>query len=156
MRSKIVLLAICLGAADAQAEDYRWTAGFAQGTVEAIIRNARGSNLNIYCPSEQEDHTPGMFITASGLHPAAGERVAARIIVDGHNYAFDLDGQQFKAESRPGMQDFQALVAALAASRAKSFTVEFPKYGLVETFSLAGAAKALGKGKTSMLWGCVP
>ncbi|GLH77836.1 hypothetical protein SSBR45G_27440 [Bradyrhizobium sp. SSBR45G] len=156
MRGKIVLLAMCLGAADAQAVDYRWTQGFAQGTVEAIIENARGSNLNIYCPSGQEDHTPGMFVTGTGLNPPVGERVTAQVIVDGKNYAFDLDEQQFKAGSRLGLQDFQALVSALAASRARSFTIEFPKYGLVETFSLAGAAKALGKGKTSILKGCVP
>jgi hypothetical protein len=42
---------------------------------------------------------------------------------------------------------------ALIASRQKSFTVEFPKYNVVETFSLRDARKTLG-GKSTLLSDC--
>jgi hypothetical protein len=151
-----VVVGLALGLSSARAVDFRWTQGYAQGTVEAIIRNARGSSVNIYCPSGQPDHTPGMFVMISGMNPVPREQVTAQIIVDGRNYPFDLDGQQFLAASRSGIQDLQALVSGLAASRARSFTVEVPKYGQVETFSLADAGRALGMGRTSMLKGCLP
>lgn len=156
MKRLMLAAALAALAVDAQAVDYRWTQGFAQGTTEAIIQNASGSSVNVYCPSGQPDHTPGMFVQVKDIRPAAREQVTVQIIVDGRNYPFDLDGQQFLASTRIGMQTFQALVAALAASRARAFTVEFPKYNLVETFSLADAGRALGKGRTSIMKGCVP
>ncbi len=95
-----------------------------------------------------------MFISSKKVKPEAKERVTVQIIVDGKNYPFDLEEIQFQASTRSGLQDLAGLVDALAVSRQKSFTVEFPKYDIVETFSLRNARTSLGRGKDSVLVGC--
>ena len=136
------------------AVDYRWTQSYDQGTSEAIIENASDASVNIYCPSGQTDTTPGMFVDSRKVRPKAGESVRVQIIVDGDNYPFDLDEDKFKANSNANMLQFQGLLTALTASRARRFTVEFPKYKISEQFSLLDAAKILGKGKSTILDGC--
>lgn len=138
-----------------QAVDYRWTLGYGQGTTESIIRNSNDSSVNIYCPSGQPNHVAGMFIDSTKVKPKAGEEVTVQIIVDGKNYPFYLKEDQFEASSRAGKGDLVSLVGALTKSRQKSFTVEFPKYDVVETFSLLDAAKSLGNGKKSVVDFCV-
>src|SRR5688500_2132254 len=108
MRS-ILVVAGLLAASHAWAVDYRWTTSFAQGTVEAIIRNRGGSSVNIYCPSGQANTTPGMFIKVGRVNPKAGEQVDVQIIVDGENYPFTLDEIQFLAGGRANRRSLDAL-----------------------------------------------
>ena len=56
------------------AVDFRWTSSFAQGTLEAIIRNGNDSEFNIFCPLGQVDTTPGMFVRVTGVQPLARRR----------------------------------------------------------------------------------
>lgn len=153
---KPILIAMCLAlaATPAMSVDYRWTVGYNQGTSEAIIRNSNDSNVNIYCPSGQEDKTPGMYVQASSIKPAYNEQVTVQIVVDGKNYPFYLREIEFKPASRQDWWDFKALIKALALSKQKSFVVEFPKYNKSETFSLLDARKVLRLGKNGILWGC--
>jgi len=153
---KLIVSIVCLLLATpaALAVDYRWTLSFNQGTYEAIIWNRNDSSLTIYCPMGQEDTTPGMFIQVKRIKPQPGEQVTVQIIVDGENYPFELSEIQFNASSRTEKWHFRALVDALAASKQKSFVVEFPKYDTSETFSLLDTRKTIGRGKDSMIEGC--
>jgi hypothetical protein len=145
---------LVLATSAAMAVDYRWTSSYAQGTLEAIIRNRNDSSVMIYCPEGQEDTTPGMFIEVKRINPEKGESVTVQIVVDGDSHAFDLQEIQFLASSNTEKLQFFALVDALVASKQKSFVVEFPKYDMAETFSLLDARKSLGDGKNSILAGC--
>ena len=130
-----------------------WTLGWGQGTAEAIVENANGASVNIYCPSGQDDRTPGMFVQSKKVTPAVKERVTVQFTIDGKKHPFDLDEIQFLAHTKDEMQDLVQLQDALIASRQKSFTVEFPKYNVVENFSLRDAKKILG-GKSTLLSDC--
>ena len=138
----------------AHAVDFRWRLAFAQGTFEAIVDNGNDASVNIYCPSGQQDPTPAMFIKSKKVKAVAKEQVAIQIVVDGESYPFWLDEIQFLANSNRAMLDLQSLVYALATSKKKSFTVEFPKYKVSEKFSLLDARKSLRNGKKSILADC--
>jgi hypothetical protein len=155
-RMKLVLsiLSLLFATSAALAVDYRWTLGYAQGTTEAIISNQNDSSVDIYCPSGQEDTTPGMFIEVKRIKPPRGEQVTVQIIVDDNNYPFELNEIQFTAGTRAEKWQFRALLDALATSKRKSFVVEFPKYNTSETFSLLDARKNIGRGKDSIIAGC--
>lgn len=157
MRFPLAMMALIFAASTALAVDFRWTLGFAQGTLEAIIRNGNDSEFNVFCPTgwEGERKRPGMFIHVAGIHPAAKEQVTVQIIVDDKNYSFYLDEVEFRPYSRLDWMQFETLVDALASSKRKSFVVEFPKYNKAETFSLIDARKSLARnGKNSILGGC--
>lgn len=152
MRALLAVVGL-LAASQALAVDYRWTTGFAQGTVEAIIRNAKDSSVNIYCPSGQAETTPGMFIQVGRVNPKPKEQVTVQVIVDGENYPFILEEIQFQASGRANRNSLYSLVDALAKSKGKTFKVEFPKFGIAETFSLLDARKAFKSAK-DFLEGC--
>jgi len=134
-------LTLAIGAS-AQAATFRWTTGYGQGTVEAIIRNAQGADLNIYCPW---GGTPGMFIKAKSFKPAAKQMVDVAIVVDGKSHPFQFAEIQFQAKDAASLADLGAVIDALAKSRSNSFVLQF--LGTSETFSLAGAKKALKSSK---------
>lgn len=154
MRGIIAACVLLLAHAHATAVDFRWTRGFAQGTSEATIRNAADSSVNIYCPSGQLEPVPGMFIESARIKPKPGEQIVVQIIVDGKNHPFYLQETQFHARGRMNYMSLGGLVNALAASKNRSFTVEFPKYGVAERFSLMDARRALGSDRSSILSGC--
>ncbi|MCS3726468.1 hypothetical protein [Bradyrhizobium betae] len=154
MRLLPTALALTMSCTAALAVDFRWTLGYGQGTLEANIENGAGSTFSIYCPAGSENKTPGMFITVARIKPQVKETVTAQIIVDGKNHPFLLDGSQFKAEGRQNQWDFRELVNALAASKQKSFVVEFPKYQTQETFSLLDVRKTLGTAKKTIIRQC--
>jgi hypothetical protein len=149
----VVLTAVAIQTPTASAAE-RWTVAFAQGTTEAIIRNGPGASVNIYCPSGQADPTPGMFVEVKKVSPKAGEKVAVRFVVDGKAYPFEIDEIQFLAKTDSQKSDLSALIEALTRSKGKSFAVEFPKLGISERFSLAGAKKAMTSAK-ELLDGCL-
>jgi hypothetical protein len=146
MRALLVVTSL-LAASHALAGDNRWTLGFGQGTFEAIVENGSKSSVNIYCPSGQTDTTPGMFIDAGRVKPKAKEHVDVRIIVGGKSYPFTLEENQFQASGRANRNSLYSLVDALARSKAKTFKVEFPKFGVAETFPLLGARKVFKSAK---------
>jgi hypothetical protein len=150
--SAFVVLALTQVSIASAAE--RWTIAFAQGTTEAIIRNGADTSVNIYCPSGQADTTPGIFIEVKKVSPKAGEKVAVRFVVDGRAYPFEIDEIQFLAKSAAQKSELSALIDALTKSKGKSFVVEFPKLGVSEPFSLAGAKKAMTSAK-ELLDGCL-
>lgn len=143
----LIAAASLLVASHAWAAEQRWTTAFAQGTIEAIIRNGNGSSVNIYCPSGQADTTPGMFIEVSRVKPKAQEKVDVQFLVDGKAHPFAFDEIQFQASGRANRESLSSLVDALATSKGKTFKVGFPKLGIDETFSLLGARKAFKSAK---------
>ena len=153
MRGVLAFLLTSVAALQAAPVDYRWTIGFGQGTLEAIIRNEFGSSVNIYCPAGQIDTTPGMFVSVDKVRPRAGERIDVQFVVDNKNHAFYLEEIQFRASGRANLNSFHALVDALATSKARRFVVEFPKFRMSERFSLLNAREALGSGQ-EFLRGC--
>jgi hypothetical protein len=153
MRGALAFLLASVAALQAAPVDYRWTIGFGQGTLEAIIRNEFGSSLNIYCPAGQTDTTPGMFVSVDKVRPRAGEQIDVQIVVDNKNHPFYLEEIQFRASGRANLNSLYALVDALAASRARGFVVEFPRFRMSERFSLMNAREVLGSGK-DFLQGC--
>lgn len=153
MRTLIGMISILLCCTQALAVDFRWTVGFGQGTFEAIIRNADDSSVNIYCPQGQSDTTPGMFIDSKRIRPSVGEQIAVQIIVDGKNYPFYLDEDQFEARGRANMQSLHSLIDALVKSTGQHFVVEYPKFGTSEQFSLLGTEEAF-KSANDFLDGC--
>jgi hypothetical protein len=154
MKLLLIIMSLTFAASDAFAVDFRWTSGFAQGTLEANIENANGSSINIFCPFGQEDKTPGMFVQAKGINAQRDEVVTVQIIVDGKNYPFFLNAIEFLAQGRANMWEFRNFLHALASSKQKSFAIEYPKYNKTETFSLLDARKAIGMGKNSILKDC--
>jgi hypothetical protein len=146
MRTLLVVASLLL-AAHAWAVDYRWTTAFAQGTVEAIIRNGNGSSVNIYCPSGQAETTPGVFIEFNRVNPKLKEQVHVQFVVDGKNYPFTFDEIHFEAKGREKHASLYSLVDALSKSKGKTFKVEFSKLGITETFSLLGARTAFKSAK---------
>jgi hypothetical protein len=147
-----LVLSLCF-CTSAFARSGAWTLGWGQGTAEAIIENANGSSVNIYCPSGQDDRTPGMFVQSKKVTPALQEQVTVQFTVDGKTHLFKFDEIQFLAHTKDEMQNLVQLQDALIASRQKSFTVGFPKYNIVETFCLRDARKTLG-GKSTLLSDC--
>jgi hypothetical protein len=137
----------------ASAKSFRWTTGFGQGTIEAIIRNVGGASVNIYCPAGQAEPVPGIFIETRAITFKAGEPAAVQFVVDGKNLAFDFQEIQFEAKSAEQRTALSALIDALVKSKGKSFTVTYPKLGRSEQFSLRGAKKAMTSGK-EFLDGC--
>jgi hypothetical protein len=156
MLRALTFSAVMLVSTVSGAVDFRWTRGFGQGTIEAIIRNGNKASVNIYCPSGQADSTPGMFIETGKVNPKPKERVAVQIVVDGKNYPFDLEETQLLASTGGSRTALDSLVRALIDAKQKSFTVEFPKQRVVERFSLSGARRALADGKDSILDDCPP
>lgn len=163
MRLLLTMTFLILAASTAFAVDYRWTLGYGQGTLEAIIRNVNDSSINIYCPAGSEDTTPGMSVAIKGLKSSdrikpidKDEEELVQVIVDGKNYPFYLDHE--RGDIRPGTaagkRQFHELVVALASSKQQSFAVEFPAYKKAERFSLLDARKAIGTGKSFILEGC--
>jgi hypothetical protein len=146
----VVLAALIL---PASAKDFRWTNAYGQGTTEAIIRNAAGASVNIYCPAGQAETTPGMFIETKTVSFKAGEQAAVQFVVDGKTHAFDFQEIQFEAKGAEKHKALSALIDALAKSKGKGFAVEFPKLGKAEQFSLLGAKKAMTSAK-EFLDGC--
>ena len=95
-------LTLAIGAS-AQAATFRWTTGYGQGTVEAIIRNAQGADLNIYCPWGE---TPGMFFKSKTVKPAAKQMVDVAIVVDGKSHPFRFAEIQFQAKDAASRSPF--------------------------------------------------
>jgi len=152
MRLLIVAAVLAFSVQTAVAAE-KWATAYAQGTIEASIDNAAGASMNIYCPSGQNDTTPGMLLQSKKVQPRAGERVAVAFVVDGKIYLFDFDEIEFKA-SGPQVKELSVLIDAIAKSKAPAFKVDFPKLGKSEQFSLAGA-KAAFKSAKEFLDGCM-
>lgn len=143
-----VLLALCVVCSNpAMAVDHRWGSSFAQGTVEAIVKNLGGASVNIYCPSGQVDTPPGIFLRSSKLKTVPGQSMDVQFVVDGNNYPFSFTEGHLKAETRIDKQGLWSPVAALRTSKAKQFTVEWPKQRVSEAFPLSNASDALSDGK---------
>jgi len=137
----------------ATANDLRWTDGYGQGTTTAVVYNAGGASVNIFCPLGQTDTTPGIFIETKTVRFKAGDKAAVQFVVDGKAYAFDFNEIRFKAKGADKRKTLSSLIDALVNSKGKSFTMEFPQLGKSEQFSTLGAKKAMTSGK-QFLDGC--
>lgn len=131
----------------ALAVDYRWSQGFGHGTTEALVRNKTGASLNIYCPAGSQDTTPGMFVDTNAFKTKKGTSVDIQIIVDGKNHPFEIKDTQYLAAGRGFRNNLEELVSSIRSSKNKYFTVEYPKYNVVERFSLLNARSSLSSGK---------
>lgn len=129
----------------------RWTAGFGQGTSEAIIRNRAGSEFNLYCPAGQDDTTPGFFYHPKALDFQAEQDVQVKVVVDRQDFAFATKEGQFLASDKAGKDTIRALAIALIKSRAESFSIELPTLRTRDVFSLKNVRKALGGKKNSTI-----
>lgn len=139
--------------APASAKDFRWTTGYAQGTTNALIRNANGASVNITCPLGQDVTTPEIFIETRAVSFKAGEQAAVQFIVDGKSHAFDFQEIRFQAKGPEQHRALSALIDAIITSKGKSFAVAFPQFGKSEQFSTLGAKKAMESAK-AFLDGC--
>ncbi len=84
-----------------------------------------------------------MILQSDKVRPREGEQIDVQIVVDGHNHTFYFEDIEFRASGRYNMTDFRNLIEALVESKSKKFSVEFPKFGSLEEFSLVGAKEAL-------------
>ena len=94
-----------------------------------------------------------MFIEFDKLKPKRGEQVDVQIVVDGKRHPFGFAEIQFEAKGPANRNSLAALIDALTKSRARSFVVEVPKFGISERFSLLGAQKVFKSAK-DFLDGC--
>lgn len=122
----------------------RWTAGFGQGTSEAIIRNRAGSDFNLYCPAGLEDTTPGFFYHPKAQDFQADQDVLVKVVVDRRDFTFATKEGQFQANDKAGKDQIRALAIALIKSKAERFSIELPTLGTKDVFSLKNVRKALG------------
>lgn len=153
MKVMISALIAMLTMLPAHAANGRWTLGYGMGTTEAIVENANGASVNIYCPSGQADHTPGIIIETNTVHPRADERVDLQFIVDGRVEPLSFDEIEFKASDPAKMNALRGLIDTLAHAKSPTFSIRFLNVGSADTFSLAGAKEALGSAK-EFLDGC--
>lgn len=137
------LLIVATVTALGQVSDYRWTSGFAQGTIENMIQSRNGTRLNMYYPSGQMDPTPGMFLTVRGRDIPG--QVTIQFVVDGDNHAFYFTDGSFRAVVRLNAESMISFCRVLIRSRASSFIVEVPQIGISDRLSLLNARQALGK-----------
>lgn len=159
MKLKLILCSAILAIASAvpaAAADYRWTTGFGQGVIEALIRNRAGSSLNISCSAGSTEKTASLFLETNVVpKPAKGKWLDIQIVVDGKNYPLNLDDKMaYDGIGRNFYQALYSVAEALRKTKSKTFTVEYPMSGKSETFSTLNARDALGDGKKSMLDAC--
>ena len=145
MRPRSVLppvLAILI-ASPALAVDDRWTSGTGQGTVEASIRSRTGSTFRVFCGSGTTDRQMGIVLEGLATTVPKGRPLDVQIIVDGKNFPFALTDGYGLVSARSSRFDLEAMAKAMLASKATSFTIEYPSLDKSETFSLADVADAL-------------
>jgi hypothetical protein len=136
--------------------EHRWTLGWAMGSSEAIIRNNRGSDFNLYCPAGESDKAPGFFYHSKLKSFSPRQEATVQIIVDGDNHPFFTKEGHFQAYGRAGGQSLYSLANALAKSSAETFTIEMPEFGIKEVFSLKDAYKTVGsKGNKTVINDCL-
>lgn len=145
------------GAAASDAANREWTRGFAQGTVEAGVRNAAGGAFTISCPFGQLETAPMMaFKASSGDERGETGAPAFTLLVDGNTPILSVNtggDQQSFTWSPLNDSEFAVMETVIERVRTASrFAVELPNSGRREEFSTRNAPEAL-KG---VLNGCAP
>ena len=150
-------LALCIAlaaAAPALAVDFRWTAGFNQGTAAGQIQNQAGSLVHFACNSGGlPPGGPSLHVQIKGKD-IAGSRLY-QFVIDGQNRPVTLqDGWLLNAQTRPAKAALMSIAHSLVVSRAPNFTVELPELRLEERFSLLNVKDALGAAPGKTLADC--
>lgn len=145
MRRAGALLALALAALPAGAQErapFRWTSGYGQGTLEAMIRGPGDSSIAFACPGARPDRAPSLSVQVRGAVPRGAAML--QIAVDGRRVPVALqDG--FASGAGPGSaREVVRAADALVASRARSFIAEIPEISWRQEFSLRGIREALG------------
>lgn len=131
------------------AECFEWMHGYAQGTIEAGIRNTSGSTFSVSCPFGQPETVPMMSFTANNQHD--GHRLPGKqtftLVVNGGTPVLTLntegDPQAF-AWKPANDREFAVMETVVERIRtANLFAVERLNAGQREEFSTRGAAEAL-------------
>ncbi len=160
MRRIGILLAFGLLAGPVAAQPYQdppreWTTGYGQGILEAAIRNGAGASFALSCARDArgpENPPTGAEFTLT--LPRAGQAGEADglegvITVDARSFEMRFDRRVIGRESfytarafnpRAG-QHFAEIISALR--RGRRLSVYVPPDRLRQTFSLAGASRAL-------------
>lgn len=142
----IGLLVAATAAASALAQQgpvqFRWASGFAQGTVEAIIRTADDSYVAFACPGGQMDPAPSVSVQVRGRTP--GGQTTLQIVVDGRNYPLSLNDGFSLGRGRSAEAAVVNAAHALVRSNSRTFVAEIPEIGWRQQFSLANSRDALG------------
>ena len=121
---------------------FRWASGFAQGTVEAMIRTADDSYVAFACPAGQMDPAPSISVQVRGRTPRG--QTTLQIVVDGRNYPLGLNDGFSLGRGRASEASIINAAHALVRSNARTFFAEIPEIGWRQQFSLANVRDALG------------
>lgn len=156
MRLATVLATFTLFAtAPAWAVDYRWVVGTGQGTVEASIRNKDGGRFTLFCGSGTDEKRSGIILEGVAAKAPKGQPVDVQVIVDGENHVFRIKDGYGPVDARGARLELQRLAQALVASRARTFTVEYPSLDAAETYPLANVRDAVRDGKKTIVTPCL-
>lgn len=140
-------------AAPAQTVDFRWTGGMGQGVIVAMIRNRADSTVTFHCSSGGVGPVaPALSVEVNG-RAVAGEQIH-QFVIDGRNHPVSLTDGWLTAEARFQQEALVGIAYALVQSKATAFTVEVPKAGVSESFSLLNVRDALGNRPGSTLADC--
>ncbi len=143
LRSFLPPVLAILMASPALAIDYRWTSGTGQGTVEASIRNRTGSTFRVFCGSGTDDRQMGILLEGLATTAPKGRPLDVQVVVDGKNFPFAVTDGYGVVSARSSRFDLEAMAKAMLASKATSFTIEYPSLDKSETFPLGDVADAL-------------
>ena len=148
-----VLLLGLLGLAPGWAQSGNWTRSrMAQGYYAAMVSNTSGAQFRADCGASDDGKTEIQSVTylpKGKLRPM--DQVQGTIAVDGssHRYTFQAKQEtsapveiQLGGEDLDSLEGLKDLVTSIR--RGRSLTIEIPTFGTRDTFSLAGAAQALG------------
>ena len=144
----LFIVAVMIATPQVASAAYRWVpnSGSNQGVLEAIIKNNSDAEFVIYCAAEVDPkfrpRVSGMMLSSRKLKSLGFNQM--QIIVGGTSYPFVFSNGSYENDSLSGSVIFHSLVRALMNSKGKTFTIEVPKEGVSEEFSLADARKVLG------------
>jgi hypothetical protein len=89
MNKTLFLAAIlaCSTVGTAMAAPQEWSSGFTQGVTENMIDDGNGNELNITCPSDEEESISAYATIAGKQHSSTDDNGGFDVVVDGELYS---------------------------------------------------------------------
>lgn len=142
-KTLIALGALCAlsGGALAQQQPitYRWSTGYGQGVLQAMIRSNDQSYVAFNCSNGEFQQGPTISVEAHGRSMDGPKTL--QLVIDGQNYPMSLLNGVVNGNQR-GSGVLES-ARALTMSSAPSFTAEIPELNWRQEFPLANARDVL-------------
>jgi len=142
-RTLMALGALCALSTAALAQQppvtYRWSSGYGQGVLQAMIRSPDQSYVAFNCSNAEFQQGPTISVEAHG-RSMDGQKTL-QLVVDGRNHTMGLLNGVVNGNAR-GSGVIEA-AQAISTSTAPTFVAEIPELGWRQEFPLANARDVL-------------